>query len=115
METKVSQESLQSRLSFFTTGSSFQATETILATGTTIWKPAFNTHRCYIQKAKDPDEIRKEKRTVQLARREKRRRQQGGEASKGLRPLCCNTETEDQEKPDEYKEPLLVFFDVEAM
>ena len=40
METKVSQESLQSRLSFFTTGSSFQATETILATGTTIWKPA---------------------------------------------------------------------------
>ena len=43
METKVSQESLQSRLSFFTTGSSFQATETILATGTTIWKPAFST------------------------------------------------------------------------
>ena len=41
METKVSQESLQSHLSFFTTGSSFQATETILATGTTIWKPAF--------------------------------------------------------------------------
>lgn len=40
METKVSQESLQSRLSFFTTGSSFQATETILATGTIIWKPA---------------------------------------------------------------------------
>ena len=26
---------------FFTSGSSFQATETILATGTTIWKPGF--------------------------------------------------------------------------
>ena len=44
METKVSQESLQSHLSFFTTGSSFHATETILATGTIIWKPALSTH-----------------------------------------------------------------------
>ena len=74
-----------------------------------------NTHRCFIQKAKDPDEIREEKRAVQLAKRKKRRRQQGGDASRGLQTLRSNTETENQEQPDEYKEPLLVFFDIEAM
>ena len=78
-------------------------------------KVDLNTHRCFIQKAKDPDEIRQEKRAVQLAKRKKRRRQQGGDASKGLQTLRSNTETENQEQPDEYKEPLLVFFDIEAM
>ena len=29
---------------FFTAGGSFQATETILATATTIWKPGFSKH-----------------------------------------------------------------------
>ena len=67
-----------------------------------------NTHRCYIQKAKDPDEIREEKRAVQLAKRKKWRHQQGGDASVGLRTLRSNTEAENQEQSDEYKEPLLV-------
>ena len=52
---------------------------------------------------------------MQLAKRKKRRRQQGGDASRGLQTLRSNTETENQEQPDEYNEPLLMFFDIEAM
>ena len=73
------------------------------------------THRCYIQKAKDPDEIGEEKLAVQLAKRKQRRRQQGGDASRGLQTLRSNTEMENQKQPDEYKESLFVFFDIEAM
>ena len=41
METKVRKNRFNRVCRFFTSGSSFQATETILATGTTIWKPGY--------------------------------------------------------------------------
>ena len=76
------------------------------------------THRCYIQRALTPQEIREQKR-----KKKKRKRScQGGPRAKrgaaaGLQTLRANEMEEEEE--DEYEEddipPLHVFFDIEAM
>lgn len=74
-----------------------------------------DTHRCFLQVAKRPAELQKEKRTKRRGRRVRRG------AAAGLQTLRANenSDAEDEcsggEDDDEEKEPLHVFFDIECM
>ena len=75
------------------------------------------THRYYIQRALNPQEIQEQKKE----RKRKRGRQQGPPAKRGaaagLQTLWANEEGEDNEEDEEDEKlpPLHVFFDIEAM
>ena len=78
------------------------------------------THRCFIQRARTPQEVREEKRKK---KRKRKRRHQGGPrpkrgAAAGLQTIRSNKEEQEGCVSDEEKNkvpPLHLFFDVEAM
>ena len=76
------------------------------------------THRCYIQRALTPQEIREQKKKRKRSRQGGPRAKRG--AAAGLQTLRANEMEEEEEEEDvEYEEddipPIHVFFDIEAM